>query len=296
MSTLTGQHLGFGVVSHYQGPDPEHLVAEARDAERLGFDLFALSDHLHGDRDTWEPWTALSFLAAATERITLATDVLGLPYRAPAVLAKMAETLDRLSHGRLVLGLGNGGYDAEFAAFGLSTRTPGQKVAALDEAVQVINSLWQRPTTTFVGRHFAVYDARIEPRPAHPVPIWLGTYGPRALEVTGRLADGWLPSLQRLGLAEAVGLRDKVRAAARAAGRDPDTITCACNVQVLLERRRGVPGHVLAGSSQDVAEQLVAVVRAGFTFPLLFGLTHPETRERFATEVMPLVRAEFVRA
>lgn len=294
--SITGQPVGFGIFANYQGPDPDQLVAEARDAERLGFDLFALSDHLHSDRGTWEPWTALSFLAAATERITLATDVLGLPYRAPAVLAKMAETLDRLSHGRLVLGLGTGGYDAEFAAFGLSVRTPGQKVAALDEAVQVITSLWQRPTTTFVGRHFTVYDARIEPRPAHRIPVWLGTYGPRALAVTGRLADGWLPSLQRLGLAEALALRDTVREAARGAGRDPDTITCACNVQVLLGGRRGAGDRVIAGSSQAVAEQLAAVVRAGFTFPLLFGLDHAETRERFATEVMPLVRAEFVRA
>ncbi|SEG87520.1 probable F420-dependent oxidoreductase, Rv2161c family [Actinacidiphila yanglinensis] len=296
MSAPVGQHVGFGIFANYRGPDPDQLVEDARDAERLGFDLFALSDHLHGDRATWEPWTALGFLAAATTRITLATDVLGLPYRAPAVLAKMAETLDRLSRGRLVLGLGTGGYEAEFAAFGLSTRSPGQKVAALDEAVQVITSLWQRPTTTFVGRHFAVHDARIEPRPAHRIPVWLGTYGPRALTVTGRLADGWLPSLQRLGLAEASELRKTVRSAARAAGRDPDTLTCACNVQVVMDSRRGAGGPVVAGSSQAVAEQLAALVRAGFTFPLLFGLDDAETRERFATEVMPLVRAEFARA
>ncbi|BBB01448.1 hypothetical protein RVR_8869 [Actinacidiphila reveromycinica] len=295
MSGTSGPRLGFGVFAHYRGPDPGVLAAEARDAERLGFDLFALSDHLHGDRGTWEPWTALSFLAAATERITLATDVLGLPYRAPAVLAKMAETLDRLSRGRLVLGLGNGGYEAEFAAFGLSTRTPGEKVEALDEAVRIVRSLWQRPSTTFEGRHFSVHDARIEPRPAHPIPVWLGTYGPRALAVTGRLADGWLPSLQRMGLDEAVERREKVRSAAAAAGRDPDTITCACNVQVRLDGRPDAGGRVLAGSSQEVAEQLAAVVRAGFTFPLLFGLDHAETRERFATEVIPLVRGEFAR-
>jgi probable F420-dependent oxidoreductase len=295
MSPVEGAQLGFGLVSHYRGPDPDLLVAEARHAEQLGYDLFALSDHLHSDRATWEPWTALSFLAAATDRITLATDVLGLPYRAPAVLAKMAESLDRLSGGRLVLGLGNGGYEAEFAAFGLSTRTPGEKVAALDEAVQIIRSLWRQPSTTYRGRHFSVQDARIEPRPAHPVPVWLGTYGPRALAVTGRLADGWLPSLQRLSLTEAAALRDRVRAAARAAGRDPDTLTCACNVQIRL----GGPaagGRVVAGSSQQVAEQLAAVVRAGFTFPLLFGLDRAEDRERFAAEVAPLVRAEFARA
>ena len=122
-------------------------------------------------------------------------NVLGLPYRAPAVTAKMAETLDRLSGGRLVVGLGTGGYDAEFAAFGLAQRTPGRKVAALGEAVQIIRGLWREPGFTFSGEHFATAGARIEPRPAHPIPLWLGTYGPRALAITGTLADGWVPSL-----------------------------------------------------------------------------------------------------
>ncbi|WP_051951872.1 LLM class flavin-dependent oxidoreductase [Actinacidiphila yeochonensis] len=292
MSSVTGQHLGFGLGAHHQGPDPDQLVEEARHAERLGFDLFAISDHLHGGRPTWEPWTALSFLAAATERITVATDVLGLPYRSPAVLAKMAETLDRLSGGRLVLGLGNGGYDAEFAAFGLAVRTPGQKVAALEEAVRLITSLWRQPSTTFDGRHFTARDARIEPRPEAAIPVWLGTYGPRALAVTGRLADGWLPSLQRMDLERAAELRRQVRDAASGAGRDPDAVTCACNVQVVLDDRSGPRPRAVAGSSEAVAEQLLAVVRAGFTFPVAFGLDRAEVRERFATEVVPLVRRE----
>jgi probable F420-dependent oxidoreductase len=295
MSAIVGQHLGFGTVSNFYGSSPEALVEEARQVEALGFDTFCLSDHLHSERPTWEPWTALAYLAASTHRINVTTDVLGLPYRSPAVLAKAAETLDRLSAGRLVLGLGNGGYDAEFEAFGLHLRTPGQKVSALGEAVRVIRGLWSGEPVTFEGEHFSVREARITPAPTHRIPIWLGTYGPRALALTGALADGWLPSMQRLELGQAVAMRETVRAAALAAGRDPDEITCACNVQVVFDARRTPTPQLIAGSSEAIAEQLVAIVRAGFTAPQVFGLGQAEDRERFAVEVIPLVQSEFAR-
>jgi alkanesulfonate monooxygenase SsuD/methylene tetrahydromethanopterin reductase-like flavin-dependent oxidoreductase (luciferase family) len=103
----------------------------------------------------------------------------------------MAETLDRLSGGRLVLGLGVGGFDHEFAAFGLAQRTAGQKVTALGEAVTIIRGLWTQDSVSYDGEHFHVTGARIEPRPAHQIPIWLGTYGARApvdRSACGRLA------------------------------------------------------------------------------------------------------------
>ncbi|MFB7948890.1 LLM class flavin-dependent oxidoreductase [Kitasatospora phosalacinea] len=292
MSGISGQHLGFGVVSGYTGPDPDRLVADAVHAEALGFDSFSLSDHLHGDHPTWEPWTALTWVAAATERITLATDVLGLPYRSPAVLAKAAETFDRLSGGRLVLGLGSGGYEAEFSAFGLATRTPGQQVAALGEAVRVLKGLWTGAPFTLSGEHFRILEGRITPPPAHRIPVWLGTYGPRALTLTGALADGWIPSLQRMEFDRARQMLGAVRAAAEAAGRDPLEITCACNVQVHFDERATPTSRLVAGGSEAVAEQLAAVVSAGFTFPQVFGLGRAEDRERFAAEVVPLVRRE----
>ena len=106
-----------------EGADP---VADAVRAEELGFDFVSVSDHLHGTHPTFETWTLLTWIAAATTRIGVVSNVLGLPYRSPAVLAKMAETLDRMSGGRFVLGLGAGGMDAEFAGFGLPVRTPGE--------------------------------------------------------------------------------------------------------------------------------------------------------------------------
>jgi probable F420-dependent oxidoreductase len=293
MSTITGQRVGFGIVHGFHGFDPDGLITEARHAESLGFDLFCVADHLHGGNPTPEPWTALTWIAAVTGRIGVMTNVLGLPYRAPAVTAKMAETLDRLSGGRLVLGLGTGGYDHEFSAFGLAERSPGQKVGALSEAVQIIRGLWQEPGFSFEGDYFRVREARIEPRPAGPIPIWLGSYGPRALRITGALADGWIPSLGRLSLDEAAAMRATVRAAAQDAGRDPDEVTCAANLMVdfTADRAPDQDGSRITGTSEAVARRLILIARAGFTF-LNVVLADAEARERFAAEVMPAVRGE----
>jgi alkanesulfonate monooxygenase SsuD/methylene tetrahydromethanopterin reductase-like flavin-dependent oxidoreductase (luciferase family) len=291
-----GQRVGFGIVYGFQGFDTDGLVAEARHAEALGFDLFCVADHLHGANPTPEPWTALTWIAAVTDRIGVMTNVLGLPYRAPAVTGKMAETLDRLSRGRLVLGLGTGGYDREFSAFGLAERSPGQKVGALSEAIQIIRGLWREPGFSFEGEHFRTRDARIEPRPAHPIPIWLGSYGPRALRLTGAVADGWVPSLGRLSLDEAVTMRSAVRIAAQDAGRDPDEITCAANLIVDFTRdgRPNPDGPRISGTSEVIARRLILIGRAGFTFQNIV-LADADARDRFAAEVMPAVRDELTR-
>ena len=299
MSGIVGQRVGFGIVFGFGLVDPGRLVADVQQAEKLGFDMVSFPDHLHGERPSVEPWTALTWAAAATERIAVMPNVLALPYRAPAVTAKMAETLDRLSSGRLVLGLGTGGYDPEFAAFGLAERTPSQKVSALGEALQIMRGLWSDPSVTFNGKHYHVREARIEPRPERPIPVWLGSYGPRGLRLTGALADGWIPSLGRVDLGQLRAMRTEVRAAAEAAGRDPDGITCAVNLVVAF----GGPGdrdtpsaadssaawRPVSGGSEAIAEQLIGVVQAGFTF-LNVVLDDPADRERFASEVIPAVR------
>jgi len=123
---MTAMLFGLNVsTSAEPGSDP---VADARRAEALGFDFVSASDHLHGETPSLETWTMLSWIAAGTSRIRVATRVLGVPYRHPAVVAKMAETFDRLSGGRLILGLGGGASDEEFRAFGLGFRPPRDKV------------------------------------------------------------------------------------------------------------------------------------------------------------------------
>lgn len=290
MSTILGNRLGFGsggMVGHLSTPE---VVDLAQSADELGFDLFTLSDHLHSERESLEPWTALSWIAARTRRIEVGTNVLGLPYRDPPVLAKMAETLDQLSGGRLVLGLGAGGYDREFSAFGLTVRTAPEKITAQYEAIDILRSLWTGAPTTHDGEQFRTRDARISPPAAHPIPIWLGSYGPRALRLTGERADGWLPSLGRITLDEAVRMRGRVVAAARDAGRDPDAITCACNVGVRVDPDGEPRPGLLTGPVDAVVEQVLQVVAAGFTFLLIHSLT-VDQQEVLAREVFPQVRA-----
>lgn len=284
------QQLRFGVnlsTSAAAGADP---AADAALAERLGFDLIACSDHLHTSYPNFETWTFLTWAAAHTRRVTILSNVLGLPYRAPAVIAKMAETLDRLSGGRFILGLGGGGMDAEFAAFGLPVRSPGEKVAALGEAIAIINALWREPNVRFAGRHYAVAGATITPRPARPIPVWLGTYGPKAVRLAAEHADGWVPSMPYLPLAKAIATRAFLRESATAAGRDPESITCAYNITVGVGRFTP-RGETIAGEPAEVAARLAEVVRAGFTFPIFWIVGDQRVgMERLAGEVLPRVR------
>jgi len=267
-------------------------VATAIRAEELGFDFVSSSDHLCGNSPTHETWTLLCFIAAATSRIRIATRVLGVPYRPPPMVAKMAETLQRLSGGRLILGLGGGSADDEHRAFGLGVRSPREKVDGLEEAVRIIRGLWTESSFTFEGRRYRTEAAELEPKPEHPIPIWLGTFGPRALAVTGRLADGWIPSLGYAPPDEVVGMRESVLEAARAAGRDPSEITCAYNVEVRVDEQAESDVSVVSGSADGIAERLAGFVELGFS-AFNFMLTAPdadEQAERLAAEVIPAVR------
>jgi alkanesulfonate monooxygenase SsuD/methylene tetrahydromethanopterin reductase-like flavin-dependent oxidoreductase (luciferase family) len=249
-------------------------------------------DHPGGRGPSYETWTMLCWIAAATERIDIASRVLGVPFRAPALLAKMVETLDRLSGGRLILGLGGGSGDDEFRAFGLGIPSPNEKIDGLEEAVTIIRGLWSQPDFSFGGRRYSVIGATIEPRPERQIPIWLGTFGPRSLAVTGRLADGWIPSLGYAPPDEVKVMRQRVLDAAVAAGRDPSEITCAYNVEVRLDEAAESPS-VVSGSAEEVAERLVDFIQLGFSAFnfMLSGADQDEQAERLAREVVPAVRA-----
>jgi alkanesulfonate monooxygenase SsuD/methylene tetrahydromethanopterin reductase-like flavin-dependent oxidoreductase (luciferase family) len=268
------------------GSNPVEL---ARAAEALGYDFVSTSDHPCGTNPTRETWTMLTWIAASTTHIRVATRVLGVPYRPPAIVAKMAETLDRLSGGRLILGLGGGYSDAEFRAFGLATPTPREKVDGLEEAIQIIRGLWARPEFSFPGRLYHTEDADLEPKPAHHIPIWLGTFGDRALRVTGRHADGWIPSLGYVPDDDLVAMRRKVLAAR--GGNDQD-FTCALNLTIDVGGRPDpAQPELVAGGAEQIAERLRGFIGAGFSaFNAITVPGHPDQLERIATEVLPRLR------
>jgi alkanesulfonate monooxygenase SsuD/methylene tetrahydromethanopterin reductase-like flavin-dependent oxidoreductase (luciferase family) len=266
-------------------------AAEARHAEALGFDLVTMMDHLPGSRPTFETWTEMTWVAAATERILVGSNVLGMPYRHPAVTAKMAETLQRLSGGRVVLGIGGGGSNAEFAAFGLPVRRPKEKVDAFEEGVEIIRRLWAGGPVTIRGEHYSVQDAEISPTPEPPIPLWFGVYGPRSLRLAGRLADGWLPSY-RFAPPDRWGMgRDRIRRAAEEAGRDPDALDFAYNIGVRVDERAEQRPGMIAGPPDKVTEELAAILALGVTFPVIWTAGEGvEQRERLAAEVLPKIR------
>lgn len=204
----------------------------------------------------------------------------------------MAESLHRLSGGRLILGLGGGYSDEEFRAFGLAVPSPRQKIDGLEDAIRITRALWAGDDVTIDGRVHRTEHARIEPKPNGPIPIWLGTYGRRALEVTGRLADGWIPSL---GFAppEAVRpMREHMLAAAKKAGRDPDQITCVYNVEVRVDDRAPEQAEIVSGPAGRVVERLLEFVDDGFdAFNFMpVGPDQQEQVERLGRDVLPAVR------
>ena len=267
-------------------------VGDGVRAEALGFDFVSASDHPSSGHPTLETWTLLSWIAARTGRIQVATRVLAVPNRPPPVVAKMAETLDRLSDGRLILGLGGGYADDEFRAFGLRAPTPREKVDGLEEAIRITHGLWSERAFTFDGEHYRTESAELEPKPSRHIPIWLGTLGPRALRLTGRLADGWIPSLDLAPPERVPMLHEQIMRGAHQAERDPDDITLAYNMEIRVDGQAAPEPGVMTGSPDAVTERLIGFTELGFTAMNFqpIGPGRDEQIERLATEVIPAVR------
>lgn len=281
----------FGVTIIPSASGRSDPVGEARRAEELGFDLVAVWDHPHGEHPSFEAWTFMTWIAANTNRIRVASNVLSLPFRLPALIAKMSESLDRLSGERLILGLGAGAADREFAAYGAPVRPPAEKIAALEEALAVIRGIWTEPSFTYDGKYYRNEDARLEPKPTRVIPVWIGAYGPRALDLTGRLGDGWIPSMAYLPPGEAPAAIARVRSAAERAGRDPDALDYAYNVGVRIGGPPAPdPTRQIAGEPGEVVERLLELVDLGFgVLNLSIGGRREEQMELLAAEVLPRV-------
>ena len=240
--------------------------AFALQAEAAGFDAIWLYDHLlyrAPDQPTegiWEAWTVLSALATVTTRVELGTLVLCTPFRNPAVLAKMAVTLDEVSGGRVILGLGAGWHQPEFDAFGVPF---DHRVARFDEALQIIVPLLRAGRVSFQGTYHRAVDCEILPRGPRPSgpPVLIASSGPRMLRLTARYADYW--NTAWLGLAGALAERRlALDAACAAEGRDPATleVTVGVNVDYSVAgggaRERPNPEQALSGSPQEIAAGL----------------------------------------
>ncbi len=286
-----GHELIFGGFLTPTAEDPAGVVALAKLCEQVGLDLATFQDHPYqpGHLDTW---TLMSYLAAATNRIRLAGNVLNLPLRQPVVLARSVASLDLLTGGRVELGLGAGAFWEAIEAAGGRRLTPGQAVDALDEAIRVIREVWaadRRGMVRVDGEHYRVVGAKRGPAPAHEVGIWVGAYKPRMLRLVGRAADGWLPSLAYLpkGPAELAELNALVDEGAEAARRDPRSVRRLLN---LSGRFTPSPSGFLVGPPEQWVEELAGLALDHGTSAFILGADDPTAVQLFAQEVAPAVR------
>jgi alkanesulfonate monooxygenase SsuD/methylene tetrahydromethanopterin reductase-like flavin-dependent oxidoreductase (luciferase family) len=264
---VTAEALGYDFVSAF-----DHPVADAATAQAVGYDPASDADRSARTYPTYETQTLLTWIAARTTRIGIVPRVLGVPFRRPALIAKAAESLQRLSRGRLILGLGAGYSDAEIRAAGGRGLTRSARAAGLEDAIAIIRGAWAQRAVSYHGPVYSVDDLELEPKPAEPIPIWLGAVGPRGLALTGHLADGWIPFMRFAGPARIPELFDRIRTASVAADRPADAVRAVYSVPVRLDPRARTTAGVVAGSAADIIEQLHGFTELGFTgFDLMPG-------------------------
>lgn len=283
-----GHDLLFGTFLTPRADRPGLVVEQALLTERLGLDLVTVQDHPYQARFL-DAWTLLSVIAARTSRVRVAPNVANLPLRPPAVLARSVASLDLLTGGRVELGLGAGAFRDPIAAMGGPRLSAAEGVDALEEGIAVIRAVWDAdgPAVRVDGRHHRVIGTHPGPAPAHDVGIWLGAYKPRMLRLTGRLADGWLPSSPYAAPEVLAGLNAVIDDAALEAGRRPSDVRRLYNITGTFA---GTGTEFLAGPANTWIEQLAELaVTEGISGFILMG-DDPELVRRFAGDVVPGVR------
>lgn len=275
-----GHALEFGAFITPAAADPQAPVELAQLAEASGLDLVTFQDHPYQPAFL-DTWTLMSFVAARTERVRISPNVLNVPLRPPAVVARAAASLDLLSGGRFDLGLGAGGFWDAIEAMGGTRLTPGQAVNALEEAIDLIRELWrtdQRGGVFTDGRHHRVHGAKRGPRPAHDIPLLIGAYKPRMLALTGRKGDGWLPSFGYMQPGDLQKGNAAIDEAAASVGRDPREIRRLLNI------------GQLAADPAEFAERLARLASEDGIGTFIIAADDPRLLRFFGEEVAPATR------
>jgi probable F420-dependent oxidoreductase len=267
------------------------LLAMARAAEECGFDSVWVGDHLlyrEPDRGPWEAWTTLAALAAVTERVQLGPLVACTSFHPPGLIAKMAATVAEVSGGRFVLGLGAGWNREEYDAFGLPY---DRRVARFEEAFAIVRGLLAGERVTVLGEHWQARDAVLLPRPARPVPLMVGSNGPRMLRATLPHVGAWNTWYTGFGnTAEGfAALNERISAAAREAGREPGEIERSACVHVVLDRtaaERPLEVPPVDGTMAQIRARLDELAEAGADEAILVVGPITEASIRALAEVL----------
>jgi F420-dependent oxidoreductase-like protein len=281
--------------------------AAAEEMDRLGFHSVWFNDHLYGipmpPIPIFEAWTALSAVAAVTSRVELGTLVTPVGFRNPAMLAKVVATLDQISGGRVIVGLGSGWFEQEFRGYGLDFPPVQKRLQQLDEAIELMRRMWTDEQVTFEGRHFHTDAVYCEPKPVRRPPVMIGGGGEKVLlRLTAKHADIWnnlAVNLEQLGKKA-----DVLRRHCESIGRDPASIRISQQTMVVLgeneadaeakkaKAARIYGGHMgsgIAGTAEQCIEQIRALAAKGCSLVVIefFGRDVREPAKLFAETVMP---------
>jgi len=297
-----GRPLEFGFFLDPAADDPTAVLDTARLLDKLGYDLIGIQDHPYQARHL-DTLSLLGVILGQTSRVRVFADVADLPLRPPAVLAKAAATLDLLSGGRFEMGLGAGGFLKAAHAMGAPQWTPGQSLAALEEAVTVIRAMWsgERRGLQFDGQFYRLGGVHPGPAAAHPIPIWIGANKPHALALTGQIGDGWVsPLMGYKPPFEAAEANRVIDRAATEAGRNPADIRRIYNVQGVFTHQRtqalDADGDI-TGPPEQWADVLTHfALDVGFDTFVLAADSDEGTLTTFITDVAPAVRARVAEA
>jgi alkanesulfonate monooxygenase SsuD/methylene tetrahydromethanopterin reductase-like flavin-dependent oxidoreductase (luciferase family) len=282
----------FGYFLIPNAADP--LLETARTVERLGLDYVGIQDHPYQRRFV-DTFALLSAILSATTTVQAFPDVACLPLRPPAVLAKTAASLDALFPGRFELGLGAGAFWDAIDGYGGARRTPGASLDQLAEAIEVIRLVWSGERgLRYEGDYYHLRGVHSGPVPTPDIGIWLGAYGPRALRLTGRLADGWVPSIRADNVERLAEMNERVDAGAVDAGRDPAAIRRVYNVNGSITLGVG-PGSgesegFLRGPVAQWVDQLAELATDYRADTFIFWGEGDDQLRRFAEEVVPATR------
>lgn len=315
--------IKFGVKTGQGGYDYPTLRKIWLEAERLGFDSAWLYDHFLALGDTQAPcleaWTTLAALATETQRLRLGTMVTCYAYRHPALLAKMATTLDILSRGRLEFGIGAGWYEEEYRMHGYDFPKPATRVRQLREAIDIIRRLWTEERANYDGHYYRLHDAVSYPKPLqkpHP-PIWIGISKGRQLMPRLAAANADAVNIPSLSPAECRQILDALRLHCLHLHRDYDAITKSWQGFIIIGKddatltdlvkdiaaKRGLPPPqyldsvrqrgVIAGTPEECVRGLEKYIEVGFEYLILIfnGDEKLTPLETFAKEVIPHLAA-----
>jgi alkanesulfonate monooxygenase SsuD/methylene tetrahydromethanopterin reductase-like flavin-dependent oxidoreductase (luciferase family) len=266
-------------------------------------------DHLQGDM--LEGWTALSYLSALHPELLWGHTVLCQSFRNPALLAKMGATLHFMSGGNFVLGIGAGGQEAEYLAYGYDFPPGRTRVAELDEALQVIKAMWREERATFEGRYHSIKEAWCEPKPERMPTIMVGAFRPQMLRLVARHADWW--NVSSTGIADYRRYVEELERACDEVGRDPASVRriwgggCVCapseaevanlaaeRLQLLGEACAYQVGEDLAGTPAQIIEQMQPFIALGVDYFMLDcgGFPRLTTVEMLVNEVLPALNGQ----